>query len=52
MTYWLKDRYSTRWIVPVALGLRQGEALGLKWEDLDFQERLLRIRHSRLQAWL
>jgi len=27
----------------VALGLRQGEALGLRWEDVDLDRRLLRV---------
>jgi integrase len=42
-------RNSTRWIIAVSLGLRQGEALGLKWDDLNFEEQLLRIRRSRLR---
>ncbi|WP_199430832.1 tyrosine-type recombinase/integrase [Qaidamihabitans albus] len=44
-----KDRNSTRWIVAIALGLRQGEALGLQWGDLDFEEQTLRVRRSRLR---
>jgi integrase len=42
-------RNSTRWIIAISLGLRQGEALGLKWSDLDFEEQLLRIHRSRLR---
>ena len=38
------DRMQARWIVGLALGLRQGEALGLWWEDVDAQ--LLRIRRA------
>ncbi|MFF4899510.1 hypothetical protein [Streptomyces sp. NPDC001068] len=30
-----KLRNSARWVVALALGLRQGEALGLHWEDVD-----------------
>jgi len=30
-----KLRNSVRWVVALALGLRQGEALGLQWEDVD-----------------
>ncbi|WP_435120243.1 tyrosine-type recombinase/integrase [Amycolatopsis thermoflava] len=44
-----KGRNSTRWIIAVSLGLRQGEALGLKWEDLNFEEQTLRVRRSRLR---
>src|SRR5205814_9247627 len=28
-------RNSARWAIALALGLRQGEALGLKWSDVD-----------------
>ena len=28
-------RNSARWALALALGLRQGEALGLRWEDVD-----------------
>ncbi|MDL2235286.1 site-specific integrase [Christensenellaceae bacterium OttesenSCG-928-L17] len=28
------------------LGLRRGEALGLRWEDIDFAERLVHVRRS------
>jgi integrase len=44
-----KGRNSTRWTIAISLGLRQGEALGLKWEDVDFENQLLRIRRSRLR---
>lgn len=43
-------RNSARWVVALALGLRQGEALGLKWDDLDLDKGTLRIRRSRLRA--
>lgn len=32
--------------VALALGLRQGEALGLKWEDIDFAKRTLTVRRA------
>jgi integrase len=32
--------------VALALGLRQGEALGLKWEDIDFTARTLTVRRA------
>lgn len=41
------ERNGTRWVVALALGLRQGEALGLKWSDVDWQRSLLTIRRSR-----
>ena len=43
-------RNSARWAIALALGLRQGEALGLRWEDVDLGGGLLRIRRSRLRA--
>lgn len=33
-----------RWTVALALGLRQGEALGLRWEDVDLTAGTLRVR--------
>jgi integrase len=32
--------------VALALGLRQGEALGLRWEDVDFRGGTLRVSHQ------
>ena len=40
------DRMHARWLVGLALGLRQGEALGLRWEDVDLDARLLRVRRA------
>jgi integrase len=40
------DRMQARWLVGLALGLRQGEALGLWWEDVDLDARLLRVRRA------
>lgn len=42
-------RNSTRWIIAIALGLRQGEALGLQWSDVNFEEQTLRVRRTRLR---
>ncbi|MFF5144227.1 tyrosine-type recombinase/integrase [Streptomyces sp. NPDC013157] len=40
-------RNSARWAVALALGLRQGEALGLKWADVDLERGVLMVRRSR-----
>lgn len=40
-------RNSARWAVALALGLRQGEALGLKWTDVDLERGVLMVRRSR-----
>ena len=42
-------RNGPRWVVALALGLRQGEALGLKWEHVDLDTGLLRVRRNRLR---
>lgn len=36
-----------RWAIALALGLRQGEALGLRWTDVDLDRGLLTVRKSR-----
>jgi integrase len=45
-----KTRTSARWAIALALGLRQGEALGLRWPDLDLDEGTLVVRRSRQRA--
>lgn len=40
-------RNSARWAVALALGLRQGEALGLKWSDVDLDAGTLKVRRGR-----
>jgi len=39
-------RLEALYSVALALGLRQGEALGLRWEDIDFDAATLRVRRS------
>ncbi|WP_445186867.1 tyrosine-type recombinase/integrase [Pseudonocardia sp. Cha107L01] len=47
------DRNSARWAVALALGLRQGEALGLKWTDVDLDSGTLLVLRSRLRPkWM
>lgn len=41
-----KVRNSARWSVALALGLRQGEALGLKWADLNPDASTLQVRRQ------
>ncbi|MBY8877511.1 tyrosine-type recombinase/integrase [Actinacidiphila acidipaludis] len=40
---------SARWSVALALGLRQGEALGLRWTDVDLTRGVIRVRMNRLR---
>jgi len=42
-------RNGVRWAIALALGLRQGEALGLKWSDVDFEVGSLSVRRARLR---
>jgi integrase len=41
-----KGRKSARWTVALALGLRQSEALGLMWSDIDFGRGTLAVRRG------
>jgi integrase len=41
-----KQRNAARWAVALTLGLRQGEALGLRWPLVDLTARKLRVRHG------
>ncbi|GLW00289.1 tyrosine-type recombinase/integrase [Streptomyces lavendulae] len=42
-----RHRNSARWAVALALGLRQGEVLGLTWDDVDLEGGFLVVRRSR-----
>ena len=42
-------RNGARWAIALALGLRQGEALALRWEDVDLEAKSLRVRATRLR---
>ena len=38
------DGYSPLWLVLVQTGLRRGEALGLRWQDIDWERKRLHVR--------
>lgn len=40
------QRNGARWAVALALGLRQGEALGLPWDAIDLDRGTLRVRQA------
>lgn len=40
------DRLEALYTVAVAIGLRQGEILGLRWEDVDLENSTLTVRHA------
>jgi integrase len=39
-------RNAARYTVAFSLGLRQGEALGMRWPDVDLENGVLTVRHS------
>ena len=46
------QRNAARWSVALALGLRQGEALGLQWGDVNLDEGTLTVRRQlQRQPW-
>lgn len=44
-----ESRNGVRWVMALALGLRQGEVLGLKWTDIDLDNGVLTARRSLLR---
>jgi integrase len=40
------DQNEALYSVAMALGLRKGEALGLRWDDVDLEAGMLRVRHQ------
>jgi len=39
-------RNGARWALALATGLRQGEVLGLQWDDIDWEAKTLAVRRS------
>jgi len=44
------DRLEALYVLAVTAGLRVGELLGLKWEDVDLDTGVLRVRRTRSRA--
>jgi integrase len=40
------DRFEALYVLAVTTGLRQGELLGLKWEDVDLEAKTLSVRRT------
>ena len=40
------DRMEARWVMAVMLGVRQGEVLGLSWEDVHLDQGTARVRQA------
>lgn len=41
-----EDRFFALYVLAIATGLRQGELLGLRWEDIDLKEGKLSVRRT------
>ena len=41
-----RDRYFALWKLVLTTGMRQGELLGLKWDDLDWGRAILQVRRQ------
>jgi len=44
------DRYEALYIVALATGMRQGELLGLAWEDVDLEDKTVTVRRALQRA--
>jgi len=40
------DRLEAVFVLGLTMGLRRGEVLGLRWEDIDLDDRVLRVRRA------
>jgi integrase len=38
------DRFAALYVLALTTGMRQGELLGLRWQDIDLEKRILRVR--------
>jgi integrase len=41
-----EDRFEALYVLAVTTGLRQGELLGLKWEDVDLRDGVVQVRRT------
>lgn len=44
------DRLEALWVLALATGMRQGELLGLRWEDVDLDAGVVRVRFALIRA--
>lgn len=45
------DRYEALYVLALTTGMRQGELLGLRWEDIDLDRGVLRIRRALMTGY-
>jgi integrase len=43
------DPLQARWVAALLLGMRQGECLGLEWNDIDFKTGLIEVRQGQIR---
>jgi len=45
------ERYYTLFLVAATTGMRRGEVLGLKWQDIDFEQAKLSVRRAYVRGY-
>ncbi|AMS02639.1 integrase [Gordonia phage Yvonnetastic] len=50
ITYHRSNPYVSRWIVALMTGMRQGEVLGLRWSDIDFDTGIIHVRKQLIRV--
>ena len=45
-----EDRMYPLWVVAFMTGMRRGELCGLRWNDIDFEERSITVRRARVMV--
>jgi integrase len=46
MAHEAEDRLEALYVLAIHTGLRQGELLGLKWDDIDLEDGSLQVRRT------
>ena len=46
-----RDPLYAAFVLAVCMGLRRGELVGLRWSDVDLDNRVLHVRHQTQRAW-
>ena len=44
------ERLYAAWLLAASTGMRRGEVLGLRWEDVDFDEGMVSVRHTLISV--